>query len=87
MSRSALPVALIQMRCSADPADNLERALGFARRAAKNGAKLICLPELFRSRYFCQSEDSGHFALAEPVPGPGTGSARAKCALSSLWQK
>ena len=72
MSRSALPVALIQMRCSADPADNLERALGFARKAAQNGAKLICLPELFRSRYFCQSEDSAHFALAEPVPGPGT---------------
>jgi N-carbamoylputrescine amidase len=72
MSRPALPVALIQMRCSADPADNLARALGLSRKAAQNGAKLICLPELFRSRYFCQSEDSAHFALAEPVPGPGT---------------
>jgi len=72
MSRPGLPTALIQMRCSADPADNLERALGFARKAAQNGAKLICLPELFRSRYFCQSEDSAHFGLAEPVPGRGT---------------
>ncbi len=72
MSGGVLPTALIQMRCSADPADNLERALGFTRQAAGNGAKLICLPELFRSRYFCQSEDSAHFALAEPVPGPST---------------
>jgi len=72
MSTGTLPTALIQMRCSADPADNLERALGFTRQAAKNGARLICLPELFKSRYFCQSEDSAHFALAEPVPGPST---------------
>ena len=72
MSSAVLPTALIQMRCSADPADNLERALGFTRQAAANGARLICLPELFRSRYFCQSEDSAQFALAEPVPGPST---------------
>jgi N-carbamoylputrescine amidase len=72
MSGGVLPTALIQMRCSTDPAENLERALGFTRQAARNGAKLICLPELFRSRYFCQSEDSAHFALAEPVPGPST---------------
>ena len=72
MSQAALPTALIQMRCSADPADNLQRALGLARQAAQNGAKLICLPELFQSRYFCQSEDSAQFALAEPVPGPGS---------------
>jgi N-carbamoylputrescine amidase len=72
MTSGVLPTALIQMRCSADPADNLSRALEFTRQAAKGGAKLICLPELFRSRYFCQSEDSAHFALAEPVPGPST---------------
>ena len=72
MSRPGLPTALIQMRCTADPVDNLERALGFARKAAQNGARLICLPELFKSRYFCQSEDSANFSLAEPVPGPGT---------------
>ncbi len=72
MSQAVLPTALVQMRCSADPADNLQRALDMARKAAKNGAKLICLPELFQSRYFCQSEDSAQFALAEPVPGPGS---------------
>ncbi len=70
--RGALPVALVQMRCGPDPADNLRRALDFSRRAARNGARLICLPELFRSRYFCQSEDAAHFQLAEPVPGPST---------------
>ena len=69
---AVLPTALIQMRCSANPAENLERALGFARQAARSGAKLICLPELFGSRYFCQSEDSAQFALAEAVPGPST---------------
>ncbi|MEZ5565158.1 MAG: carbon-nitrogen hydrolase [Gammaproteobacteria bacterium] len=72
MTKAALPTALIQMRCSEDPADNLQRALEFTRQAAQKGARLICLPELFRSRYFCQSEDSANFALAEPVPGPTT---------------
>ena len=67
-----LPVALVQMRCGADPDANLARALELTRAAAGEGAKLICLPELFRSRYFCQSEDQAQFALAEPVPGPST---------------
>jgi N-carbamoylputrescine amidase len=67
-----VPTALIQMRCGEDPSDNLARALDFTREAAKRGAKLICLPELFRSRYFCQSEDAKFFELAEPVPGPST---------------
>jgi N-carbamoylputrescine amidase len=40
--------------------------------AARGGARIVCLPELFRSRYFCQSEDPAHFELAEPVPGPST---------------
>jgi len=42
------------------------------RAAARRGAAIVCLPELFRSRYFCQSEDHANFALAEPVPGPTT---------------
>jgi N-carbamoylputrescine amidase len=67
-----LPVALVQMRCGDDPDANVARALAMAREAAAGGAKLVCLPELFRSRYFCQTEDSAHFGLAEPVPGPTT---------------
>jgi N-carbamoylputrescine amidase len=60
------------MRCGADPAANLARALDHVRRAARRGAEIVCLPELFRSRYFCQTEDHDNFALAEPVPGPTT---------------
>ncbi len=65
-------VALIQMRCSADPDENLRRALEFIRKAAGEGANIVCLPELFRSEYFCQSEDHANFALAEEIPGPST---------------
>lgn len=65
-------VAVVQMACSEDPAENLDRACEFLRRAAGEGAQVVCLPELFRSRYFCQSEDHAYFALAEPIPGPTT---------------
>jgi len=68
----AVKVGLVQMRMSEDPADNLSRAIAGVRRAAADGARVICLPELFRSRYFCQTEDAAHFALAEAVPGPTT---------------
>jgi N-carbamoylputrescine amidase len=65
-------VGLVQMRCGEDPAANTAKALEMTRQAVSEGAEVVCLPELFRSRYFCQSEDDVHFALAEPVPGPGT---------------
>jgi N-carbamoylputrescine amidase len=65
-------IALIQMRCSEDPADNLARALERIRDAARQGAQLVCLPELFRTQYFCQIEDHAFFDLAEPIPGPTT---------------
>jgi N-carbamoylputrescine amidase len=66
-------IGLVQMRCSADPKDNVDRALASIRAAARDGAQLVCLPELFRTRYFCQSEDHAHFDLAEPIPGPTSG--------------
>ena len=65
-------VALIQMSMSADPEANLDKAATQVREAARAGATLICLPELFRSQYFCQREDHALFALAEPIPGPST---------------
>jgi N-carbamoylputrescine amidase len=65
-------IALVQMRCSTDPADNMARAIARIRAAAGDGAHLICLPELFRSQYFCQTEDHANFDLAEPIPGPST---------------
>ncbi|NDC01141.1 MAG: acyltransferase, partial [Verrucomicrobia bacterium] len=69
---AGLPVALIQMAMSPDPKKNLPAAIDRIRAAAKQGAKLICLPELFRSLYFCQREDYQCFELAEPIPGPTT---------------
>ena len=65
-------IALIQMRCSAQPDQNLAKAIGFVERAAKRGAQVACLPELFRSLYFCQTENHDNFKLAEPIPGPTT---------------
>jgi N-carbamoylputrescine amidase len=65
-------VGLIQMRCSDDPGDNLSRACAMLRQASDRGAQVACLPELFRTRYFCQVEDSARFDLAEPIPGPTT---------------
>ncbi|HYE58700.1 MAG TPA: nitrilase-related carbon-nitrogen hydrolase, partial [Rhodothermales bacterium] len=69
---SSLPVGLVQMRMGEDPAENTDRAEGFIRQAATRGARVVCLPELFRSPYFCKTEDHDLFALAEPVPGPTT---------------
>ncbi len=65
-------MGLVQMRCADDPARNLAAAVKHVRTAAKRGAAIVCLPELFRSRYFCQTEDHANFALAEPIPGPST---------------
>jgi len=60
------------MSCSADPGSNLEQCLKAARSAIKQGANILCTQELFRSQYFCQSEDHKFFELAEPIPGPTT---------------
>ena len=70
-SRS-LAVGLVQMSMRRDPDENATRAEEGVREAAAQGAKLVCLPELYRSRYFCQTEDAANFDLAEPVPGPST---------------
>ena len=72
MSLGMTKIALIQMRCGPEPEKNFERAVGFIRDAAKQGAQIVCLPELFRSQYFCQTEDHKNFDLAEAVPGKST---------------
>ena len=72
MSPRGFKVGLVQMAMSPDPAANLDRALSAIREAAAAGAGVVCLPELFRSPYFCQREDPRLFDLAEPVPGPTT---------------
>jgi N-carbamoylputrescine amidase len=65
-------LGLIQMTCSVDPSENLARAAAKVEDAAGRGAQIVCLPELFRSQYFCQQEDPTLFDLAETVPGPTT---------------
>ncbi len=65
-------VGLVQMYCSPEPEDNMDRAIGFVREAARRGAQVICLPELFQTQYFCQREDHALFDLAEAIPGPAT---------------
>jgi N-carbamoylputrescine amidase len=75
MKRAAaakVKLGLIQSSVSPAPAANLRKTLALAERAAQAGAQIICTQELFRTRYFCQSEDHKNFALAEKIPGPGT---------------
>ena len=65
-------LGLIQMSAGEQPSANLNKAVERITAAAKKGAQIICLQELFRSRYFCQSENHKNFRLAEPIPGPTT---------------
>jgi N-carbamoylputrescine amidase len=75
MKRAAsteIKLGLIQTGVSPDPAANLKKTVALIERAAKSGAKIICTQELFRSQYFCQTEDHKNFLLAEKIPGPST---------------
>jgi N-carbamoylputrescine amidase len=69
---STVRIGLLQCACSPDPRANLKHVLALTERAARQGAQIVCTPELFRSHYFCQSEDHANFKLAEPIPGPST---------------
>lgn len=72
MTPGKFTIGIVQMSCSTDGDANLAKACGRVAEAAKGGARVVCLPELFRSQYFCQSENADTFDLAEPVPGPST---------------
>jgi N-carbamoylputrescine amidase len=69
-AKEQVDLGLIQMSAGDDLAANLSRTMERISAAAKNGAQIVCLQELFRSRYFCQSEDTKNFKLAETIPGP-----------------
>jgi len=71
-SPRSFKVGLVQMSMSADPDANLAKAVERVKEAAGKGADAVCLPELFKTPYFCQREDAALFDLAEPVPGPST---------------
>jgi len=69
---STVQLGLLQTACSPEPRDNLKKTLLLAEQAARQGARIVCTQELFRSPYFCQSEAHENFQLAEPIPGPST---------------
>ena len=86
-------VALVQMSCGPEPEQNLQKALSRVSDAAGRGAKVVCLPELFQTQYFCQREDHSLFDLAEPIPGPtseklaATARANGVVLIASLFEK
>ncbi len=65
-------IATVQTACSENPDRNFTETVERVAEAAAKGAQIVCLQELFRSRYFCQTEDAALFALAETIPGPST---------------
>jgi len=69
---SIVNIGLIQFSCTPDPSGNLAKAVARCEEAAKKGAKIICLQELFRTEYFCRTEEFEQFDLAESIPGPST---------------
>jgi N-carbamoylputrescine amidase len=69
---SNVKVGLVQMTCTADKQQNLQKAIEKVHEAAKKGAQIVCLQELFTSLYFCDVEDYDNFKLAEAIPGPST---------------
>src|ERR1700678_2057037 len=89
-----IKIGLLQTWADADPVSNLKRTLQLAHRAADQGAQIISTQELFRSPYFCQSEDHANFALAEEIPGgPSTQAfcelarARGVVGIASLFER
>jgi N-carbamoylputrescine amidase len=70
MMTQKFTVGLVQHRCSPVPDENVAKAVAGIREAARRGAQIVCLQELFRTPYFCQREDHAFFDLAEPIPGP-----------------
>jgi N-carbamoylputrescine amidase len=91
--RDKVALGLVQMSCGPEPGKNLDKAVSQIEEAARRGAQVVCLQELFRSRYFCQVEDPALFDLAEPIPGPTTealgkvAAARKVIVVASLFER
>ncbi len=69
---NVMKIGLVQMHCTENPKDNLQKAISSITELAEKGAQIVCLPELFGSIYFCQTRDDVFFDLAETIPGPTT---------------
>ncbi|MDX2189797.1 MAG: carbon-nitrogen hydrolase [Bacteroidota bacterium] len=65
-------IGIVQTACSADVASNMEHTLTYLQKVVDKGAQIICLQEMYRTLYFCQTQDYEHFKLAETIPGPST---------------
>jgi N-carbamoylputrescine amidase len=93
MTQPPVQIGVVQNACTADVAANSAAAERGIREAAARGANIVCLQELYRSLYFCQTEDHKYFDLAEEIPGPGTAAVQAlACELgvviiASLFEK
>src|SRR5215475_527995 len=91
--RDKTVIGLVQMSCEPEPKKNLDKAVAQIEDAARRGANVVCLQELFRSRYFCQTEDNAQFDLAEAIPGPSTevigkvAAARKVTVVASLFER
>ncbi|HLI80564.1 MAG TPA: carbon-nitrogen hydrolase [Candidatus Binataceae bacterium] len=91
--KHGLVLGLVQMSCAPEPKQNLQKAIARIEDASRRGADVVCLQELFRSRYFCQTEDTSCFDLAEPIPGPTSeelgkvAAARKIVIIASLFEK
>ncbi|HEY4158385.1 MAG TPA: nitrilase-related carbon-nitrogen hydrolase, partial [Polyangiaceae bacterium] len=70
MTARKITIGLVQTTAGPDKQENIERTSALIRDAAKRGARLVCLQELFASPYFCQEENTAFFELAEPLDGP-----------------
>ena len=90
---SNVKVGLVQMSCTANKEQNLQKAIAKVREAAQQGAQIVCLQELFTSLYFCNEENYDNFALAEAIPGPSTDTLSSLAAelnvviIASLFEK
>ncbi len=67
-----LKVGIVQQSCSANTEENIQKSIDAIKKCAENGAGLVVLQELHTGLYFCQTEDTSMFDLAEPIPGPST---------------
>jgi N-carbamoylputrescine amidase len=72
VSAKKVNIGLVQMSCSSNVQENLNKAIAGVREASRKGAQIVCLQELFTSLYFCDVEDYENFKLAESIPGPST---------------
>ena len=72
MSQTIVNIGTVQVACTKNPQDNIEKTVLKIREAAQKGAQIVCLQELFTSLYFCDVEDYDNFKLAEAIPGPTT---------------